>query len=59
LEQPPDDEEEEEKGLARKACIKAFLLLLVGLTLFANKNSKNVHLIWLTALQDMEALGEL
>jgi len=48
LEEPADDEEEEEQGLAKNACIKAFLLLLVGLTIFANKNSRSIHLIWLT-----------
>jgi len=50
LEQSADNEEDEEKGLARNACIKAFLFLFVGLTIFANKNSRNLHLIWLATL---------
>jgi len=58
LEQPLDDVEEEEKGLSRKACIKAFLLLLVVLTFFASKKSRNVHLIWMTALQDLDTFGK-
>jgi len=39
-------------------CIKAFLLLLVGLTIFAYKNSKNVYLKWMTALQDLDTVRE-
>lgn len=41
----PADEEEGEETLVRNACIKTFLLLLVGYTIFANKNNKNVSLI--------------
>jgi hypothetical protein len=59
LEQSADDEEEEEeKGLARNVCIKVFLFLFIGLTIFANKNSRNLHLIWLTTLKDLETLCE-
>jgi len=43
-----------ERGLA---CIKAFLLLLLGWTIFSAKNSKNSNLLWLLALQDMDELG--
>jgi len=58
LEEPASDGEEGEQGLARNACIKAFLLLLVGYTIFANKNNRNVNLIWLTEFQDFDTLGE-
>jgi hypothetical protein len=53
-----EEEEEEEQGLVRIMCIKPFLLLLVGLTMFANKNNINVHLIWLTALQNLDTMDE-
>jgi len=39
------------------ACIKAFLLLLLGWTIFSAKNSKNINLLWLLALQDKDELG--
>lgn len=58
LEKPGDDEEEEEEhGLVRTMCIKAFLLLLVGLTMFANNNI-NVNMIWLTALHNLDTVDE-
>ena len=38
----PDIEEYEEQGKVRLACIKAFLLLLLGWTLFAGKNSRSI-----------------
>jgi len=37
------DEEEEEHSAFRTACVKTFLLLLVGYTIFANKNIKSVR----------------
>jgi hypothetical protein len=58
LEEPTLYEEEEEQGLVRNVCIKALLFLLVGYTIFANKNIKNVSLIWLLAFQDFDRLGE-
>jgi len=60
LEHPADDEQEKEKeqGLARNTCIKAFLLLLVGYTIFTNKNNKCVHLIRLKQFQDLDTLDE-
>jgi len=58
LEDPGDEEEAEEREIVRTMCIKAFFLLLAGLTIFANKNSKNVQLIWLTALQDLDTVRE-
>jgi len=51
------DEEQHERALVRLACIKAFLLLLLGWTIFSAKNSKNINLLWLLVLQDMDELG--
>ena len=51
--EPDTEEEYEEQGQVRLACIKAFLLLLIGWTLFACKNSRSINLLW---LQDMEEL---
>ena len=45
LEQFGDEEEVEEQEIDTTICIKAFLLLLVDLTIFADNNSKNIHLI--------------
>jgi len=49
-------EEQDERAHVRLACIKAFLLLLLDWTIFAGKNSKNINLLWLLALQDMDEL---
>jgi len=49
-------EEQGERAEVRMACIKAFLLLLLGWTIFSGKNSKNINLLWLLALQDMNEL---
>jgi hypothetical protein len=49
-------EEENERAVVRLACVKAFLLLLLGWTIFSAKNSKNINLLWLLALQDMDEL---
>ena len=57
MEEPTNDEEKEH-DLARNVCIKAFLLLLVGYTIFANKNNKSVNLIWLKAFQNLDTLVE-
>jgi len=38
------------------ACIKAFLLLLLGYTIFADKNSITIKMLWMLALQDMDKL---
>ena len=51
------EEEEHKRALVRLACVKAFLLLLLGWTIFSAKNSKNINLLWLLALQDMDELG--
>jgi len=55
--EPDTKEEYEEQGQVRLACIKAFLSLLLGWTLFAGNNSSNINLMWLLALQDMDELG--
>jgi len=49
--QQPASHEEEEQSLVRTAYIKAFLLLLIGYTIFAGKNSRSVNLLWLLELQ--------
>jgi len=49
-------EEQHERAHVRLACIKAFLLLLLVWTIFAGKNIKNINLLWLLALQDMDEL---
>ena len=54
--EPDTLEEEDERAQVRLACIKAFLLLLLGWTIFFDKNSKNINLLWLLALQDMDEL---
>jgi len=55
--EPDTEEEYEEQGKVRLACIKVFLLLLLGWTLFTSKNSRSINLLWLLALQDMDELG--
>jgi len=42
---------EVEQSVVRPAYVKAFLLLLLGYTLFADKNNKTINLSWLLALQ--------
>jgi len=46
------DEEEQELSRIRPACVKAFLLLLLGYTLFAGKNNKTINLLWMLAIRD-------
>lgn len=58
LEQPSDEEEAKELDKTRTMCIKAFLFLLVRQTILANKNSKIVHRLWLTMLQDLDTVHE-
>ena len=48
--------EEDERAKVRLSCIKAFLLLLLGWTIFSVKNNKNISLLWLLALQDIVEL---
>jgi hypothetical protein len=52
------EEEEEEQSRIQPACVKAFLLLLLGYTLFAGKNSKTINLLWLLAIRNLDELGE-
>jgi len=49
-------EEQDERPHVRLVCIKAFMLLLFGWTIFSSKNSKNINLMWLLVLQDMDEL---
>jgi hypothetical protein len=58
LEQHGDEEEAKELDKTRAFCIKAFLFLLVGVTIFANKNSNNVHLLLLTMMQDLDTVHD-
>jgi len=51
-------EEEEERSRIRTVCVKAFLLLLVGYTLFVGKNNKTINLLWLLAIQNLDELDQ-
>jgi hypothetical protein len=51
------EEEEQELSRIRPACVKAFLLLLLGYTLFAGKNSKTISLLWMLAIRDLANIG--
>jgi len=48
------EEEEEELSHIRPACVKAFLLLLLGYTLFASKNNKTINLLWMLTIWDLD-----
>jgi len=52
-----DLSEEEEMSRIRPACVKPFLLLLLGYTLFAGKNNKTINLMWMLAIQDLDDIG--
>jgi len=54
--EPDTQEEQDEQAQVRLTCIKAFLLLLLGWTIFPDKNIKNINMLWLLALQDMDEL---
>ena len=43
--QPDTQEEQDEQAQVRLALINAFLLLLIGWTLFAGKNSRSINLL--------------
>ena len=47
-----------EQSRVRPACVKAFLLLLLGYTLFAGKNNKTIYLLWLFAIRNLDDLGK-
>jgi len=51
------EEEEQELSRVRPACVKAFLLLLLGYTLFAGKNNKTINLLWMLATRDLANMG--
>ena len=57
LVEPDTEDDEVEQSVVRIACVKAFLLLILGYTLFAGKNNKTVNLLWLLALQDLDTVG--
>jgi len=54
--EPDTQKEHAEHAIVRTACIKAFLLLLLGWTIFVGKNNKSVNMMWLLALQDFDEL---
>jgi len=49
--------EEEEESRIRPTCVKAFLLLLFGYTLFAVKNSKTIDLVRMLAIRNLDDIG--
>jgi len=51
------EEEEQELSRIRPACVKAFLLHLLGYTLFADKNIKTINLVWMLAIRDLANIG--
>jgi len=51
------EEEEQELSRIRPACVKVFLLLLLGYTLFAGKNNKTINLMWMLAIRDLANIG--
>ena len=52
-----EDLSEEELSRIRPACVMVFLLLLLGYTLFAGKNSKTINLLWMLAIRDLAEIG--
>jgi len=50
-------EDEEELSRIRLVCVKAFLLLLLGYTLFAGKKSKTINLLWMLAIRNLDDIG--
>ena len=53
-----EEEVEVEQSHVRPACVKAFLFLFLGYTLFAGKNSKTVNLLLMLAIQNLDELDE-
>jgi len=51
------EEEEEELSRIRPTCVKAFLLLLLGYTIFVSKNNKTINLLWMLAIRDLANIG--
>ena len=52
-----DLSEEEELSRIRSTYVKAFLLLLLGYTLFSGKNNKTINLLWMLAIWDSANIG--
>jgi hypothetical protein len=46
-------EEKEELRQTMEYCLKAFLLFLVGVTVFADKSNKHISLIWLEGMRNL------
>jgi len=51
------EEEEEDLSRIRPDCVKAFLFLFLGYTIFAGKNSKTINLLWMLAIRDLDDIG--
>ena len=48
----PDAGEEQEMERVRTACVKCYLLYLVGCLLFGDKSNKRIELVYLTTMED-------
>jgi hypothetical protein len=55
---PASEDEGMEQSVVMTACIKMFLLLLLGYTIFAGKNSRSVNQLWFLPFQDFDKLGD-
>ena len=51
------ESEEQELSRIRPTCVKALLLLLLGYTFFAGKNSKTINLVWMLVIQNLANKG--
>jgi len=51
------EEEEQELSRVRPVCVKAFLLLLLGYTLFVGMNNKTINLLWMLTIRDLDNIG--
>ena len=51
------EEEEQKLSRIRPTCVDAFLLLLLGYTLFVDKNSKTINMLWMLAIRDLAEIG--
>ncbi|XP_045801581.1 protein MAIN-LIKE 1-like isoform X5 [Trifolium pratense] len=57
LEAENNQESDDEVGFYRECTIRAFLLYLIGATIFTNKSSQYVDVIFLTYLQDLSEVN--
>jgi hypothetical protein len=48
----PDTREEQELQRVRTACVKCYLLYLVGCLLFGDKSNKRIELVYLKTMED-------